>query len=647
MKRIHYFMLFLIVPITLLMSSTGCSQNGNIPKKQTEGTLLKEGQESTMAEASTLSSEETLQKTEEVKEIYTGPLKIVDVRAETETVRKYERYEISFSIEGFAGNCFDPEQIDVYAEFTSPSGKVMKMPAFWYQDYKRELVPLDSEGNGFNDGNQSLDSFELQGQEKLEKIGEPCWKVRFSPIEKGDWKYTVHVKAPGDREDSVEGVFTAEDSDSPGFIRVEPVKKRRFIFDDGSPYVPIGENVAWWVSPTRGSYDYDVWYKKLADNGANFARVWMGSWSFGLLWNDTGLEDYTNRLDRAYLLDKMLELAEDEGIYIMLTFINHGAYSAVTNPQWQENPFNKANGGYLEKPSEFFTNEQAKAQFKKLMRYIVARWGYSTHIMSWELFNEVSWTDDYDPEVSNAWHKEMADYLKSIDPYSHLVSSSSAKAYDPLEKLRELDFINIHDYGIAKFAMNIPPKQKDMAEMYDKPAFFCEMGISADPTHTKRLDPKGVHIHQGLWAGVMGGGAGTGMTWWWDSYVDPLNLYGYFKPVSLYVKRVPWNDHSLENVDDMNLDISDFNIGACGYKNEKSAYLWLYDKNYLHINSESSLFEKSTIKLNLKAGSYRIEWMDTYTGEIISTSTKNAGESGILIEIPPWEKDIALIVEPQ
>lgn len=97
-------------------------------------------------------------------------------------------------------------------------------------------------------------------------------------------------------------------------------------------------------------------------------------------------------------MDKVLELAEQKGIYIMLTFINHGQFSTKVNPQWNENPWNKKNGGILTKPEEFFTNTEAKKQFKKIIRYIIARWGYSTNIMSWELFNEVSWTDNYDPE---------------------------------------------------------------------------------------------------------------------------------------------------------------------------------------------------------------------------------------------------------
>lgn len=577
-------------------------------------------------------------------------IKITDFKHLTSVAYKYSKFEISFKTPAFKGNCFDPDEIDIWGEFVSPSGKKYVMPAFWYQDYKRQLLPINEKKlerlnkNGIG-GTASNNPNEPQGKEVLTKVGQPEWRIRFCPVEIGKWKYTIYVKAKGRVQDFKKGEFSVKEAKNHGFIRVEPKKKRHFVFDDGTPYIPIGQNVAWWTSPTRGSYDYNVWFSKMAESGANFARIWMGSWSFGLYWNDTGIYDFTNRLDRAYQLDKVLELAEQKGIYIMLTFINHGQFSTKVNPQWNENPWNKKNGGILTKPEEFFTNTEAKKQFKKIIRYIIARWGYSTNIMSWELFNEVSWTDNYDPEKSNAWHKEMALFIKSIDPYKHLVSSSSAVLYDPLEKVKELDFINIHDYGITNFCKNIPSKQRDIADMYNKPAFFCEMGIASDPTTTKRLDPKGMHVHLGLWAGVMGGGAGTGMTWWWDSYVHPLNLYTYFKPVSLYVKKIPWNDPFLKYIDEMQLDISNFDVGVHGYIKQDSAYLWFYDTEYSHIGGIERLFKDVTVRIKLDNGIYQVEWFDTFSGNAVKKENVAVKNKILNIKMPNWKIDIAFIAK--
>lgn len=40
--------------------------------------------------------------------------------------------------------------------------------------------------------------------------------------------------------------------------------------------------------------------------------------------------------------------------------------------------------------SEFFTNAEAMNDYKNKLRYIIARYSYSTAVFGWEFFNEVS-----------------------------------------------------------------------------------------------------------------------------------------------------------------------------------------------------------------------------------------------------------------
>ena len=42
--------------------------------------------------------------------------------------------------------------------------------------------------------------------------------------------------------------------------------------------------------------------------------------------------------------------------------------------------------------SDFFTDVRAKADYKNRLRYLVARYGYSTSVFAWEFFNEVCYT---------------------------------------------------------------------------------------------------------------------------------------------------------------------------------------------------------------------------------------------------------------
>ena len=80
-------------------------------------------------------------------------------------------YEISFSL-GNYDNPYDPDVIDVYAEFVSPDDQHYRVNGFYYESYT------------FNKKN----SYEVatRGQEK-------GWRVRFTPNCPGDWTFIVHA----------------------------------------------------------------------------------------------------------------------------------------------------------------------------------------------------------------------------------------------------------------------------------------------------------------------------------------------------------------------------------------------------------------------------------------------------------------------
>lgn len=85
-----------------------------------------------------------------------------------------------------------------------------------------------------------------------------------------------------------------------------------------------------------------------------------------------------------------------------------------------------------------------------------------------------------------------------------------------------------------------------------------------DVHYVQSQDAIGVSLHNGLWAPLFSLGAGTCMwaglhrplgpnpclwlwvsaflaprTWWWDSWVEPNNLYPLFQPFSQFVSRLP------------------------------------------------------------------------------------------------------------
>ena len=229
-----------------------------------------------------------------------------------------------------AANPFDPSQIDLQVAFSPPQGEPVVVPAFYYQEYDAARRP----------------------------VGRPGWKARFSPSQSGAWSAQAHLHAGGEIQVSAPiPILVVEGADAArhrGAVRVSQANPRYLAFENGETFTPIGINLGWWNGDPLG--DYERWFDALQRNGATVARIWMASWSFGLEWNDTGLGDYTQRLDRAWLLDQVLRMAEQRGIYVIPVLLNHGAFSLTVNPEWKANPYNSALGGPCKTPQDFMTD---------------------------------------------------------------------------------------------------------------------------------------------------------------------------------------------------------------------------------------------------------------------------------------------------
>jgi hypothetical protein len=169
----------------------------------------------------------------------------------------------------------------------------------------------------------------------------------------------------------------------------------------------------------------------------------------------------------------------------------------------------------------------------------VARWGWSTQLIAWELWNEVDLTLAPSAAVT-AWHADMAALLRALDPNRHLVTTSHALyPLDPNVWVEGgLDFTQIHFYAdvfpaLHDISATMTSLTADRLAVTGKPVLFGELGLG-DLETTRAADPTGIAVHDGLWAGVVSGGIGTGMTWWWNNLVaaEPDRYYPVFGAVA-------------------------------------------------------------------------------------------------------------------
>ena len=266
-------------------------------------------------------------------------------------------------------------------------------PGFYYQDYELN-IEADTE--------------------TLVPVGDPVWKVRFSPMETGLYQYYIQAAEGTAGTKTPQSTFEVAASDDPGFIRISPANSRYFEFQNGDPFLGIGLNVAWWQQPETGISTYKTYFDRMGEYRANLARVWMTNSGMDQGWI-LSLQDQTlgadYNLTEAWMLDAMIELARQNDVRLLLTLEDVNQFGHSWN--WDVNLYNIANNGPCETQSEIFTNPEAREYQDRVFRYIVARWGYSPNILSWELFNEIDelrWSDqaNFDSDDLVDWHAEKA-----------------------------------------------------------------------------------------------------------------------------------------------------------------------------------------------------------------------------------------------
>ena len=184
----------------------------------------------------------------------------------------------------------------------------------------------------------------------------------------------------------------------------------------------------------------------------------------------------------------MFDLADEEGIYVLVSLDHHGMYQVANkgwggkNNFWGTNPYSSAQGGPCVAPNDFFTSHAAKDIYRKRLRYLVARYGYSPRLVAWQFFNEIDniFSQGVNGADVVAWHREMGDWLRAHDPYGHLIMTSLTGGSDRPEvwSLPQMDFAEYHSYVDPALGTKIANLSEDFVRRYRKPVMIGEYGVS-------------------------------------------------------------------------------------------------------------------------------------------------------------------------
>lgn len=418
----------------------------------------------------------------------------------------YKKAEWDITVNASWQNPYLQEDIALDMLFTTPSGKSLVLPCYY---------------------------------ESGESGAASVWKARFAPQETGRYQWQCQISRNGQTNGgALQGTLDVKPAvSSNGFLHTG--SNWALQFDNGASFRGIGENLAWESRASDDSkfsrglhenpkYNYEYMLRSLAAHGGNFYRTWICAWNLPIDWKKgfnsnryTASDAYYNPSALAKM-DRMINLSDSLGLYIMLT-LGMGAYG-------------NRDGGYAGSAADFFVNPQSKLRYKNRLRYFIARWGYSTSIAAWELFNEVDnvqFSNKSKPIPADSivlWHDEMSTYIRQHDPYRHLVTTSiSHRDLKGLNDLRNIDFNQKHIY---KNTSSIPAAIIQYESGYRKPYVIGEFGYEWDwsKDFNQFADSMDSDFKRGLWYGLFSPTPVLPMSWWWE-FFDNRGTDAYIKHV--------------------------------------------------------------------------------------------------------------------
>lgn len=553
--------------------------------------------------------------------------------ANAEEVPQYEKFELTWPVEQYYTNPYDPQVVEVEGHFLSPSGQAITISGFFYQGYKRHRTE--------------------DGYEKLTPTGTPQWKVRFGPREQGRYRYYVLVRDALGMRRSTEGEFEATAPLHPqGYVQVSERDPHYFEFENGDFFYPFVINMrdgGDQAEAQAGTYAFEHFFPLFRRHGINVVRTWMCAWWTGIEWSQkyhsrfAGLGRYSQY--NTWRLDHVLDLAAENALYLEITLGSHGQLRRDKfDAEWEYNPFAVENGGYLPAPFMFFTSPRAQTDLRQRYRYIIARWGYSRNIFAWDLWNEIDLSEGYYTREVAQWHREMAGYLRQLDPNPHLITSHICLYWsfgDELWQLPEIEYIQSDSYWKRRDeGMNESFARR---QNYNKPFIFIEYG----PKTADLPVPESTWLQEfrgGMWVSALMPWSAPGAFWYhqeWEQY----RMWEFQKGLQAFLAGEDRRGRGLRLTEVALRPETQLRVQAM--QNQDSAYLYVYDYGALGSREPPPAGgRRVTAQLsNLRPGEYRVEFWNTLSGHVESTAEIATPDGNLAISLPPVPQDLAVKIK--
>jgi hypothetical protein len=565
----------------------------------------------------------------------------ITVQASAATLPRFETLELTFTLPTTYENPYDPAQIDVRAIITTPDNQTEQAVGFWWQKVN------------YSDG----------GTDDYKLANEPGrWKVRYAPRQTGVYSYRIRATDKGGTTESAVGQFTATPAVGHGFVRVDPTRPTRFMFEDGTAFLARGSNLGW-----DNKLTYEQMFRDYRAAKLNFARVWLlipDQGHFTLEWKNgatrqlstvdavrwEGLGRYNQ--ENAHKLDRLMEQAKANDIALMLTLFTHHAFV-----NWNaENPYAAFGDGRA-----FWTNTEARRHFRNYVRYVGARYGAYTSLGIVEFWNEL---DDAatTPTITNmrAWHQEMVDTLHATSPRRPLTSTSfkaEGKSWndpngtDSFVSLPMLDVAQGHHYDSGPGATNMiwgwAHEARWANGIFGRPYFFGEYGHHGESCGSEPCHPNlAILNHHSTWSPIMHGGAASGNLHWRVGW-------SFFMPTEYRANARrfgDWIEGELPYLRQMDHFWGGENLGGFwigGYRKANRAALYVVNKPARWDVADGQIADLSGASHTLTGlanGTYQVVYTNPLTGAVVRSESKAVTNGSLTLSMPTFKRDLAIKV---
>ncbi len=518
------------------------------------------------------------------------------------TIGLYEKFELRIDLEATYSNPFDPDEIDLRAEFTSPSGRTQTIWGF------------------YNPSGWSA-----------------LWMIRFAPTEAGQWKYVVKVKDEEGTAQSRSAAFTATESDHHGFVTIAS-NQRYLKHADGSAFYGVGL----WYNDSYEQFNQGQITEEGLDRLQRLGVNFISFFPTPLETMGTGLGRYDqNRCGR---LDQLFEWCEERDIHISWNILFHSYISQAVwgggNARYRNNPYQLVTDA-----EGFFASEKAWEYQEKLYRYIIARWGYSRALFLWFIIDEINGTEgwqDGDKAAAEQWCRKMDAFFNQHDPYGRPTTGTQSGGIGQWwpEGYRIFDIaareiyeaqghpiprsgkIGPDDESPLRMSyQNYATQTQNLWSGFDKPAIIGECGW--DHTYYEPGMPGYLAMyHNALWAGLANGLCCTPFWWAYSDWINDGVVTNQMRFFSQFVSDIDFAHLDFRPVPVQSDGCDGWAMGC-----DSLIFGWA-------VNPRSGMARESFTMSGLPDGSYEVRLYRTWRGRYLDPQTANCVDGKLTVAIP-------------